>query len=295
MSEKTLLRPADKRQVLFLLFFTLFCRKMLTKLLLMCIILHKCRRNYKIHREGDAMQVNNIRVELCGMLQDLTHLQAEIETTPGFCLLQGFPAQNGISVHPPNAPPNFDEIPREGRALIMNMEINHAVRAENAFEFPKRLTKESQAELCPLLNKVFAADNPFDRMSVAYKIAKSLIASATEREGFSNVSVCNALEYIRNNYKNRITISDLAELLRMSESNVYSSFKKQYGMSPIAYLNDYRLYVASELLSNTSYSIENVATAVGMTDMRYFSKMFKRRYNLTPSTYRKNITNEVKK
>ena len=241
------------------------------------------------------MQIKNIRVELCGLLQGFPALESGIEANTGFCLLQGIPAKNEISLHPPNAPPRVDQIHGEGRAMLFNMEINHAVKAENAFDFPKRFTTETVKELTPLLDKIFNDENPFNRMSNAYQIAKLVLASATEREGISNTSVCNALEYIRNNYKNRITISDLAELLRMSESNVYSSFKKQYGMSPIAYLNDYRLYVASQLLSTTSYSIENVATAVGMTDMRYFSKMFKRRYNLTPTTYRKNITNEVTK
>jgi AraC-like DNA-binding protein len=239
------------------------------------------------------MSVKNVRVELCGLLQEPLEIQSQIETTPCFCLMQSIAGESGISIHPPNAPPK--EIPEKIRALLFNMEVNNAIRAEKLFDFPKKLPSTTQERLKLLLDEVFLADNPFDRMSVAYKVAKEIIASATEREGVSNLSVCNALEYIRNNHKNRITISDLAELLRMSESNVYSSFKKQYGVSPIAYLNDYRLYVASELLSTTSYSIENVATAVGMTDMRYFSKMLKRLYNLTPSTYRKNITNEVKK
>lgn len=239
------------------------------------------------------MQLKNVRVELCGLLREPAEIISKIETSPCFCLLQSFSAENGIFVHPPNAPPK--EVPEKARAMLFNVEINNAVRVEKLFDFPKKLPSTIQERLKLLLDEVFQSENSFDRMSVTYKIAKEVVATAKEREGVTNVSVCNALEYIRNNYKNRITISDLAELLRMSESNVYSSFKKQYGVSPIAYLNDYRLYVASQLLSTTSFSIENVATAVGMTDMRYFSKMFKRRYNETPSTYRKNLINEVKK
>ncbi len=238
------------------------------------------------------MQLKNVRVELCGLLQNSAEIEAAVETTPCFCLLQSISAKSGIRLHPPNAPP--EEVPEKARAMLFNMEVNHAVRAEKLFDFPRKLPITSQQRLGLLLDEAFLTENPFDRMSIAYQIGKEVIASATERDGVTSVSVCNALEYIRRNYKNRITISDLAKLLRMSESNVYSSFKKQYGVSPIAYLNDYRLYVATQLLSTTSFSIESVATAVGMADMRYFSKMFKRRYNETPSTYRKNLINEVK-
>ncbi len=241
------------------------------------------------------MQVKNIRVELCGILPNLFELEEKIQPNPCFCVLQTFGDKSKICIHPPNSPPCFSDDNREGRALLMNMEINHALKAENAFDFPKALPEKSEKQIALLLDDLFVAHNPFDEMSISYKIAKEMVSSATAKSNIANVSVRNALEYIRNNYTQRITISDLAGLLRMSESNVYSSFKKQYGMSPIAYLNEYRLFVASELLSTTSYSIENVATAVGMTDMRYFSKMFKRRYNTTPSTYRKNSSNEVKK
>ncbi len=240
------------------------------------------------------MQVNSIRVELCGILQNLDEIETVIETTPCFCVLQLFKDKSTICVHPPNSPPKLSH-EEEGRALLLNMEINHSIRAENAFDFPKEISVDNESPMNALLDKLFLAENPFDQMSFSYKIAKELFSLATVKDNIRAHSVCNALDYIRNNYTKRITISDLANLLRMSESNVYSSFKKQYGMSPIAYLNDYRLYVASELLSTTSYSIENVATAVGMADMRYFSKMFKRRYNTTPSTYRKNLLNEVKK
>ena len=240
------------------------------------------------------MQVKNIRVELCGILQNLAEIESVTETTPCFCVLRYLKDKSKIYVHPPNSPPRVPN-GEEGSALLLNMEVNHSIRAENAFDFPTEVPLESESRLLGLFDKLFLTENPFDQMSITYQIAKEMFAFATPRADIAARSVCNALEYIRNNYTKRITISDLANLLRMSESNVYSSFKKQYGMSPIAYLNDYRLFVASELLSTTSYSIENVATAVGMTDMRYFSKMFKRRYNTTPSTYRKNSLNEVKK
>jgi|GEM_PF-1721103 len=240
------------------------------------------------------MQVNNIRVELCGILQNLAEMESVTETSPCFCVLRYLKDKSKIYVHPPNSPPKLSN-KEEGRALLLNMEINHSVMAENAFDFPASISVDNESPMTYLLDKLFVTDNPFDQMSLAYKFAKELFSVATVKENIRSHSVYNALEYIRNNYTKRITISDLASLLSMSESNVYSSFKKQYGMSPIAYLNDYRLYVASELLSTTSYSIENVATAVGMSDMRYFSKMFKRRYNTTPSTYRKNLLNEVKK
>ena len=86
--------------------------------------------------------------------------------------MQSIAGESGISIHPPNAPP--EEIPEKIRALLFNMEVNNAIRAEKLFDFPKKLPSTTQERLKLLLDEVFLADNPFDRMSVAYKVAKEL-------------------------------------------------------------------------------------------------------------------------
>ncbi|MBQ6463374.1 MAG: helix-turn-helix transcriptional regulator, partial [Pseudobutyrivibrio sp.] len=53
------------------------------------------------------------------------------------------------------------------------------------------------------------------------------------------------------------------------------------------YLATYRIKKASELLCNTSESINNIAIMVGYCDAFTFSKAFKRYKDMSPSEYRK--------
>ena len=79
----------------------------------------------------------------------------------------------------------------------------------------------------------------------------------------------------------------MANIMNMSESNLFAIFKKTTGMSPVKYLNNYRLSVAGELLTQTNDSIKTITEKVGIYDQFYFSKMFKAKYSLSPCEYRK--------
>jgi AraC-like DNA-binding protein len=47
---------------------------------------------------------------------------------------------------------------------------------------------------------------------------------------------------------------------------------------------------AAELLENSDYSIKEISYRVGMNDAKYFAKCFKKKFNMTPSEYKKNAT-----
>ena len=56
-------------------------------------------------------------------------------------------------------------------------------------------------------------------------------------------------------------------------------------MSPIQYVIDLRIDFASHLLQSRLYTISEVATKSGFTDPKYFSRVFKARFGLTPKEY----------
>jgi AraC-like DNA-binding protein len=96
------------------------------------------------------------------------------------------------------------------------------------------------------------------------------------------------MNYIKGHYTEKITVHQLAEQVHWSDSTLFALFKEAFGKAPIAWLNDYRLSVATKLLKSTPDSIESIAQSVGIEDPRYFSKLFRRRYQCTPGQYRKN-------
>lgn len=96
-----------------------------------------------------------------------------------------------------------------------------------------------------------------------------------------------AKQYIDFNYPQDITIEKVAEELHISRSYFSTIFRKYMGKSPQQYLVDVRLENAAELISNYGYNVSDAAMSSGYTDIFNFSKMFKRRFGISPSAYAK--------
>jgi AraC-like DNA-binding protein len=94
------------------------------------------------------------------------------------------------------------------------------------------------------------------------------------------------LKYIENNYMEKITIADIAATIDYSESHFMRYFKKTMGISFVGYLKDYRLTMASRLLTSSDSSILTIATEVGFDNLSYFNRSFKQKYNMTPRQFR---------
>lgn len=95
------------------------------------------------------------------------------------------------------------------------------------------------------------------------------------------------LKYIENNYADKITIAEIAEVAGFSESHFMRYFKEVMGTSFVEYLKDYRLAMAARLLQSSEASILVVAEDVGFDNLSYFNRSFKAKYGITPSKYRK--------
>lgn len=95
------------------------------------------------------------------------------------------------------------------------------------------------------------------------------------------------IKYVENHYAEKITISGIAKESGFSESHFMKYFKNTMGLSFTHYLNDYRLTMASRLLLTSDSSVLSIAEEVGIENPSYFNRIFKRRFGVTPSVYRK--------
>jgi len=91
--------------------------------------------------------------------------------------------------------------------------------------------------------------------------------------------------YIKNNYKERILLSDIALLIHVSYPYLSSLFSKTLNISFTQYLLKYRLDKSKELLIRNQ-PIKEVAMSVGFNDPMQFSKMFKKHVGISPSKYK---------
>ncbi len=94
-----------------------------------------------------------------------------------------------------------------------------------------------------------------------------------------------AKNYIDTNYIAQITVEQIAEQLNINRCYFSTAFKKHIGKSPQQYLMDVRLEKAAELMVGHGYTVSAAALSVGYTDIFNFSKMFKRKYGLSPTAY----------
>ena len=93
--------------------------------------------------------------------------------------------------------------------------------------------------------------------------------------------------YIDNHLEETLTLKVLAEHVGLSVSHLSSEFKKQFECSPIEYVLRCRLERARYLLSDHNNRISDIAARVGFHDVFHFSKMFKKRFGLSPRHLRK--------
>ena len=92
-----------------------------------------------------------------------------------------------------------------------------------------------------------------------------------------------------NNYIYDITMQEAAEEMGYSDAYFSKLFKQYFNQNFTAYLTEYRIKKAKELLGNTNNSIKDISRMVGYTDSNYFAKIFKRIVGEIPSKYRENL------
>ena len=93
-------------------------------------------------------------------------------------------------------------------------------------------------------------------------------------------------DYIKKHYAS-VTISDLVEQFHFQEDYYNRLIKSKTGMTYSTYVQEIRLEETQRLLNTTEMSIEKIAESVGYHNKGYFYKIFQKKYNMTPSEYRK--------
>ena len=113
---------------------------------------------------------------------------------------------------------------------------------------------------------------------------------------FSNKSTINdyrdeyvqeAISTIEKHYAEHLTCSDLATHMGISERTLTSLFKERLGYTILEYQTLCRMKQSSQLLQRKELSVYEVASLIRYKDYRYFSKIFKSTFAMTPLEYKK--------
>ena len=122
---------------------------------------------------------------------------------------------------------------------------------------------------------------------VAYLGRRYASGGAAQSDAKKLTRLHTLLQYIENNYREKITTKDIAAYCFITEEHLCRFFKKTVGKTVVEYITQYRVEKAAVLLINTDETVGNIAASVGFEDINYFSRIFKRIKGMTPREYRK--------
>lgn len=99
--------------------------------------------------------------------------------------------------------------------------------------------------------------------------------------------------YIRNNFKEHISLDEIADEINMTVPAFCRYFKKSSRKTFTKFVNEYRVVHASKLLAETSLPITEVSFESGFNNFSHFNKSFKEFTGKSPSSYRKEFKNII--
>ena len=97
--------------------------------------------------------------------------------------------------------------------------------------------------------------------------------------------VRQAMAYIHEQYAEPISRSDLAAHVGISERHLTHCFRQETGLTPVTYLNRYRIRQACLMLEQGNMNVTEVALAVGFSDSSYFARVFRDEVGVSPHAY----------
>lgn len=113
----------------------------------------------------------------------------------------------------------------------------------------------------------------------------------TYSERSLRTNMIESIQYIREHYTDPgISVDQIAGSFHISTSYFSRMFNEICQSSFPEYVNDLRLNFSAQLIRDTELSVKDVSAKSGFSSVSYFSAQFKRKYGVSPSTYRKNMT-----
>jgi AraC-like DNA-binding protein len=99
--------------------------------------------------------------------------------------------------------------------------------------------------------------------------------------------------YLEENLGAKITPKEMAQFSGVSESHLRRRFQEVYVESPMHYLQRIRIERSMEMLADPSLSITDIACDIGMGDSNYFSRIFRKFNECSPSQYREKLKQDL--
>jgi CheY-like chemotaxis protein len=176
----------------------------------------------------------------------------------------------------------------DGFAVLEALQANDQLRDIPVIVLTARALDETDFErlnrgVAAVLSKgVFSTQEMLERIQAV--LARHQAAGrATSR------LVRQAMAYIHTHYAESLTREQIANWLDISPDYLTTSFRHEMGVTPMAYLNRYRIRQACDLLKSSDLNITHIALAVGDWSGANFTRAFQREMGMSPRAYRERV------
>ncbi len=175
-------------------------------------------------------------------------------------------------------------------------DFSYAKRAISVHALDYLLKPGADEELIAVLEEAIRIEEEIERTEELQEVkqeekrpSEKAVQQEEERaaEGIRLNAVSESiLEYIKNHYKEDISLQDVAEAMNYSDAYFCKLFKQCFDKSFTVYLSEFRVEKAKQLLADVMINIKDISYEVGYRDSNYFARVFKRIAGVTPSDYR---------
>lgn len=232
---------------------------------------------YKIDEQIYEIKDGDLLILNPGVMHESLTDETQDEATTEF-----FVAFSDIKLQ--DYPPNYLPVAGGGYIIHTNGEFRQKIgRLCAAMEAENMVCKEG---------RYFMLKSYLMQMILLVVREQSETISSAAGCAFESVNKKHVVEkmvtYFEEHYNEKISLNTIAENMYLSPFYISRIFKGEVGDTPIHYLINIRLEKARELLEiDKDSSIQEIAAMVGYEDAYHFSKLFKKRYGMSPSQVRK--------
>ena len=127
------------------------------------------------------------------------------------------------------------------------------------------------------------------KLAAVFSISSGQARKGSEREEKAR----EILELVWTNYRNEISLTEIADKLFLSRSTASRLFKQYAGEDFPVYLNNLRLKMVVQELQNTDHSISEIAYNCGFSSPAVLNRIFREKYGIAPGKYREDHPKQV--
>ncbi|MBR2949615.1 MAG: helix-turn-helix transcriptional regulator [Lachnospiraceae bacterium] len=191
-------------------------------------------------------------------------------------------------------------------ALLGNAHINYTVLGQidllSFFQFPGPIEGRAAIRMIELMDELAECDRAcgmengdlyhlIHRKQLAFGLLEQLVQMSGQRmdinDKISDIKrIHDVIRFINEHMAEKISRKNLADIVHLSETRFHYVFKGIMGASPMDYLMMQRLQEAQKRLLVTNDAVGEIAKGVGIDDVSYFGKLFKRKFYVSPLRYR---------